>query len=48
MANTWFVVEPMKPVLSTDLQIFVITETLFRSLIVTDFLRTVCNSNIHL
>ena len=38
--------ETVKPVLSTVLQIYVIRETLFKSLIVTDSLQTVCNLNI--
>ena len=38
--------ETIKPVLSTVLQIYVMRETLFKLLIVTDSLQTVCNSNI--
>ena len=37
--------ETIKAAIATDLRIFVITETLFKSLTVTDSLRTVYNSN---
>ena len=42
---TLFVMEIIKPVQSTDLQISLIKETLFKSLIVTDSLQTACTSN---
>ena len=40
-----FLMETIKHLLSTGLQISVFTETLFKLLIVTDSLRTICNSN---